>query len=139
MRNPVANLFLRLHTWASGQDENFTSESFAYVLQHLVEHDPAAGVRILHRLTAGRLGLPPQDAAFVTITTQVSVAEGRPDIEIGTPDHLVYVEVKVEAELGERQLERYRSALARSGYAHLGFARTLPNHNAAHPQASRAS
>ena len=118
MRNPAANLFLRLHTWASGQDENFTSESFAYVLQHLTEHDPAVGARIVRRLTGCRLDLSPQDAEFVTITTQVSIAEGRPDIEIRTPDHLVYVEVKVEAELGEQQLERYRSALTRSGYAY---------------------
>ncbi len=43
MAPPVNNLFLRLHKWASRQDENFLTESLVLVLDHLLVLAPAAG------------------------------------------------------------------------------------------------
>ena len=70
------------------------------------------GIALTNRLS----GLPEQDRfehpESVVIATQIIVHEGRPDIEIRAGEKtLVYVEVKHDAPLGVRQLERYLSQL----------------------------
>ena len=45
------NLLVRLHKWAFRQDENFLTETFAYVLEYLCEHEPEAASDIIFRLT----------------------------------------------------------------------------------------
>jgi hypothetical protein len=47
----------------------------------------------------------------VTNTTQVTIDEGRPDIEIWTPQPLLYVEVKVESLVDLEQIQRYLEEL----------------------------
>ena len=111
------NLLVALHRWASSQDENFITEAFAHLLRHLLSHEPRVGVELLRFLTKGRLRVTEDEAAKVAVTTQVETAEGTPDIELRTPDHLACVEVKVESGLGPRQLERYRRILNGSGVA----------------------
>ena len=102
-----------LHRWAWRQDENFVTEAFAHLLCHLRDHEPDAFVGLLNYLTGPepkhRLDRP----ETAKITTQVTKDEGRPDMEIRSGDHLVYVEVKVESGLGWRQLKRYRTALGK--------------------------
>jgi hypothetical protein len=51
MANGDDNLLLRLHRWASRQDENFTTECFAHLLQYLLKNQPAIAFRILDNLT----------------------------------------------------------------------------------------
>lgn len=109
------NLFARLHKWAARQDENFLTESLAVVLEQLLILASEAGVRLVSRLTDGFLDLVPGDASAIEIHTQVETGSGRPDLEIGTPDRLVWVEVKVESELRAGQLEGYRVLLRNSG------------------------
>ncbi len=116
-----ANLLVRLNNWAQNQHENFVTEAFAYLLQHLLAEDAAAGVHLLRRLTGGMLNLPVEEAHLVSISTQTEVEQIRPDIEITAPGWLVYVEVKVEAPLGDNQLGRYRATLGRAGVAHTGL------------------
>lgn len=108
------NIFTSLHRWALGQEENSVSEAFAFLLQHMLRHEPELGVDLLRRLTGNSLSIPPRDAAEVSISTQVTVEQKRPDIEIRTPHWLVYVEVKVEAPLSSMQLANYRERLASS-------------------------
>ena len=66
--------------------------------------------------TNGLFNLQEQNVAHVEIGTQYSIVEGRSDIVIMFPNHLVYIEVKVESGLGHRQLARYRLDLAQSGH-----------------------
>jgi hypothetical protein len=116
------NLLLRLHKWARRQDENFHTEALVHLLRHLLQNEPVAATNILKGITGEVLDLVPAEMASVNINTQVSTLEGIPDIEIKkVPDHLVYVEVKVEAELGELQLESYREALTKSGFKRMGL------------------
>lgn len=110
-----ANWFLRLHKWAVRQDENFTTEAFAIVLQVLLEREPAAGVQLVKMLTGGFLDVPAEQAKIIDLRTQVETTEGRPDLAIRTSDGLVWVEVKVESDLRAGQLEGYRRALQQSG------------------------
>jgi len=110
----VDNLLFALHRWAWRQDENFLSEAFAHLLRRLLAYEPAAGADMLSFLTDGRLSVPRDKAERVEVTTQVTTAQGRPDVELRTTEHLAYVEVKIDAGLGWRQLERYWAALAES-------------------------
>ncbi|WP_159452273.1 PD-(D/E)XK nuclease family protein [Singulisphaera sp. GP187] len=90
------------------------TEAFAHLIRHLLENEPDAALRILESLTAGTIIATAAKATAVKVTTQVTTVLGRPDIEISTLDTLVYVESKVESELGDRQLERYLEELAKA-------------------------
>src|SRR5947199_5621957 len=98
MASPANNLFLRLHKWASRQDENFLTESLAVVLEQLLILAPAVGTRLVSRLTGSFLDLTPEDAGAIEIRTQVETGQGRPDLELLIPHRLVWVEVKAESE-----------------------------------------
>ncbi|MBY0523912.1 MAG: hypothetical protein K2R98_10970 [Gemmataceae bacterium] len=109
------NLFARLHKWAARQDENFLTESLAVVLEHLLILAPAVGTQLIRRLTDGFIDVQPEDAGSIVIVPQVEARQGRPDLEISIPYRLVWVEVKVEADLRTGQLEGYRVLLRESG------------------------
>src|SRR3982751_1135786 len=99
MASPANNLFLRLHKWASRQDENFLTESLAVVLEQLLVLAPGVGVRLVSRLTGGLIELLPEEASLVEVATQVERVVGRPDLEIRAPGRLTWIEVKAESEL----------------------------------------
>lgn len=104
------NLLLTLHRWASRQDENFITDAFTHLLQKLILNDSRAGIGIIEKLTGKRFPAE-SDPASIRISTQVTLAKGRPDLVISWPLYLIYVEAKVESGLGKRQLERYLEEL----------------------------
>jgi len=113
------SLFSRLHSLALGQDENFTTESLAIVLEHLLAACPPAGLRLAELLSAGLVSSSTVDAALVSVTTRSHTDDTNiPDVEIATQDRLVFLEAKVKAPLGPKQLSRYRTALAKRDQAH---------------------
>jgi hypothetical protein len=105
-----SNLFVRLHKWALRQDENFLTEAFAYVLEHLVKYEPQAAASILSHITNGLISSP-ADMPKVVIRTQVRGEQGIPDIELRTDKHFVIIEAKGDAPAYEDQLRRYRTKL----------------------------
>lgn len=109
------NLLVKLHKWAVRQDENFLTESFAHLLQHLLDHEPVAAVQLAARLTGGLIQLPPEHARQLELRTQVVADEGRPDLELRTADQLAVVEVKSESPPNADQLSRYQQRLRLSG------------------------
>lgn len=111
------NLFARLHKWAAikGQEENFFTESLALVLEHLLILAPEVGVRLVRQLTDSFIDVTPGDASTIEIHTQIETGSKRPDLEIGVPDRLVWIEVKVEDKLRKGQLEGYRVLLRGCG------------------------
>lgn len=112
---PSSNLFVRLHKWASRQDENFLTESFAYLLQHLIEHEPEAAVHLVASLSGGLIRLKPEQAKLLSIESQAVADEGIPDLILRTAEQIAVVEVKSESELRANQLARYRKLLTESG------------------------
>jgi hypothetical protein len=118
------NLLIALHRYASSQDENFATESFVHLLRHLLSHDPVVGLRLISRLidaeseSSEAINLNATSPDLIRVNTQVTLDEGRPDIEIAWPDYLVYVEVKVDSMLGHDQVERYLRALHLSSVPH---------------------
>lgn len=109
------NLFARLHKWAARQDENFLTESLAVVLEQLLILAPEVATRLINQLTGGFLDVPPAESTSIEIRPQVETGQGRPDLEISTPSHLVWVEVKAESDLRTGQLEGYRVLMSTSG------------------------
>lgn len=110
------DLLTRLNQWAYRQDENFMTEAFVYLLQYLQKHEPKVAARLLSQITNNHLKVKTEECNDITISTQVSTDQGRPDIEIKTSKSLVYIEVKSESGLGVMQMKRYRTALEKSGY-----------------------
>ncbi len=77
-----------------------------------MERVPNEGLAFVERVCGLPEGVRLEGAESVVISTQVTVGEGRPDIEVrsGT-DTLVYVKVKHDAPLGAGQLEYYLAKL----------------------------
>jgi hypothetical protein len=106
----TSNLLTSLHRWAWRQDENFITDAFAFLLRRLLTDDEPVGIGLVRYITGDRFP-DASDATTIRVRTQVTVAQGRPDIEISSSNHLVYIEAKVESGFGELQLERYLAAL----------------------------
>lgn len=114
MANSEDNLLLALSRCSDRQEENFTTEAFSYLLRHLARNEPRVAVTILDSLVDGSLRFAEEDCRTIQISTQQRSPEGRPDIEIVAPDLMMIVEVKVQADLGRRQLESYWEILKKS-------------------------
>jgi hypothetical protein len=112
------NLLQALHRWATGQDENFTTDAFAHLLRHLVSEEPKAAARILARITGREcwdsLLQAPPESRKVEIVTQDPGMEGVPDIKIKAPGVLVYIEAKSGSDVDPDQLRRYRREIERA-------------------------
>jgi hypothetical protein len=112
------NLLINLSKWAKRSFENFTTETFVHLLRHLQEHEPTIACHLLSEMTGGEktgVKLVESDVKDLKFNTQVTHSGGRPDIEIVAPGYLIFIEVKVSAELGKGQLTRYRKVLEDSG------------------------
>lgn len=109
------NLFQNLHKLNSGWDEDFLTESFAYLLQYLFKNEPAVGKVLLHQILENRLALDDIDVGGVQVRTQVNTNLGTPDLWLDSKDHIVCIEVKVDSDFGDDQLIRYRKILDESG------------------------
>jgi hypothetical protein len=108
------NLLVRLHKWAIRQDENFLTETFAYLLEYLAENEPEAAAEIVARITGRIITLSPHHMRVLDVQTQIGGEEGITDIELRTGQHFVIIEVKIEAQATEEQLRWYRRRLDHS-------------------------
>jgi len=105
----MTNLFSSLNRWAHRQEENFFTEAFVFLLNHLLENETESGKRLLNWLCFD--GENHFLDEFPTVSTQFVTDEGRPDVSIKAPGIFVLIEVKKGSGLGDRQLERYRKVL----------------------------
>jgi hypothetical protein len=104
----IPNLFKALSHYGSSQSENYLTESFVHVLRVLKVRARPSLVEMVRRLPGlNEIAQADRDVS-VKISTQSSLAEGRPDIrfDIGL-DLKVFVEVKDWAPLPPGQLESY--------------------------------
>ncbi len=120
------NLLLSLAKWARSSEENYTTEAFVHLLRHLQQHEPTIVQGLLKNVCdlliekkeKGKQEIDlsmPLEAKDLEFKTQVGYTLderiSRPDISIVAPNYLIFVEVKVSAELGFDQLARYRAIL----------------------------
>ena len=97
------------------QEENYITEVFASLLIYLVQNEWKFSAKFFSFLTQRKFNLWNFRPNDINIRTQTTTDLGRPDIEIFTPDYLIYIENKVEARLEKNQIERYKEALEKSG------------------------
>jgi len=108
----VNGLFSSLSRYAFRQEENFLTETLVYLINLILEREKKIGLDIFANLCGAKVSVWFENAPTISISTQFTVEEGRPDIviEVGT-DKLVFIEVKHDSSLGFEQLERYYSHL----------------------------
>lgn len=114
------NLLLALHKWAEDrrQDENFTTEVFAYMLKHWIWAEPSFGRGVLSKLISDFLKLTDTDCSELDAITQRRVDGNQPDIRIETRDARdlqIIVEVKVREPVNWLQIKGYSDELRDSG------------------------
>ena len=101
-----------LSRFAFRQEENFLTESLVYMLNLILEREKEIGLSILANLCGEGFAAGLGNAANISITTQFTVDEGRPDTVIQVDsDKVAFIEVKHDSSLGAEQLERYYSNL----------------------------
>ena len=115
------NLLVKLQRWArlKQQDENFTTEAFAHLLEYLFKHDPDSGLKLFGVLTGWKKGgwLSEEKWETVEFTPQYQTKhEGRPDIRIAGDEFCIFVEVKVDAAVKTSQLKKYQKALGEENW-----------------------
>jgi hypothetical protein len=113
---PEDNLIVKLQIGPARQGEDFLTEAFAHLIRSLVAIEPGAAVRFLAWLGGERVGFAACHPGEVKVRTQVGSETGRPDLEIRASDRRLLVEVKLDAGLGHRQLERYQAELDREAH-----------------------
>jgi hypothetical protein len=108
-----SDLFTVLSRWAHRQGENFTTDSFVFVVNELLNREPLAARSLLRWLCFGK----EQTSAFVSgdvqVRTQQRFFEGIPDIVVRATDIYVLIEVKKGSDLHRGQLQQYYDLLAR--------------------------
>jgi hypothetical protein len=110
------NVFSCLFRYGCGVDENYLTESLVFLVRLLLERMPEEGLALVNLLSGDSQGALFSNPHSLEISTQITVEQGRPDIDIRDGSEvLVYVEVKHDSGLGWDQLERYRAQLRASG------------------------
>jgi hypothetical protein len=117
MDNEPKNLFSVLSHYDPSAEENYLTESFAYLLRMLVRKIPDQAFRFINSM-AGPLPVHSiSDKETVSINTQKALGKyGRVDLAIEEADDtLIYIEIKHDSPLGSGQLEAYYQALKSAG------------------------
>ena len=105
------NIFSALAKYNSAIDENYLTEAFVFVINSLLQKERTIGLEILTRLCVENNEFSFDMDEVISVSTQETTEQGRPDIKVSSPDKLIYIEVKHDSPLGYKQLERYKRAL----------------------------
>jgi hypothetical protein len=112
------NLLVALYRLAHRQQENFTTDSLAHLLRHLVRHEPTTALGVLDWLTDSNMFSGLGHPALCVRTQAATDENGIPDIRVESDDLYVIVEVKLDAVLTLDQVEAYERELRRCRRAH---------------------
>lgn len=108
------NIFSTLSKYA-GAEENFLTEAFVYLINELLRREYEGGKTLIQKLIGKEKNIF-SDYYPISVVTQSTLEEGRPDICIQTSqDKLFFIEVKHDSPLHPGQLEAYYSELIKSG------------------------
>jgi len=110
------NLFIRLHHWASRQDENFTTEAFVYLLKHLQSSEESSFVNIISNLSGNLISPSTDKAQEIKISSQKHIENTIQDIQVQTPNKLIFIEIKLGSPIERKQVSTYLDLLKNSQY-----------------------
>lgn len=124
MDNFLNNLF----QWAHRQGENFVTEAFVFLLNHLLDHDKTIGLDLINWLCWEDVAPTFVESNRPTIITQRRNEDGTPDIRITSDKSMALVEVKQWSPLHTNQLDRYWNTLndSRAEFQSLVLLTVLP-------------
>jgi hypothetical protein len=108
------NIFLALAKYNSARDENYLTEALVFLINSLLSREHSIGLEILTKLCVKHDEFSFSTGEIISVTTQETTEQGRPDIKVASPDKLIYIEVKHDSTLGPQQLKRYEKALESS-------------------------
>lgn len=105
------NIFSALAKYNSAIDENYLTESFVFVINSLLEREHPIGLEILTRLCVENNEFSFDTDESISVSTQETTEQGRPDIKISSPNKRIYIEVKHDSPVDPEQLKRYKKEL----------------------------
>lgn len=114
MHDSSLNIFLALSRWAHYQEENFTTESFFFLLKAILDKNPEEGRELLSFISGPDI---PKDIDLSNPKFDLQAlteGEGIPDARITTKDCLLLIEVKVSALFSDSQRKAYEREIERS-------------------------
>ena len=88
------NIFSALAKYNSAEDENYLTEAFVFVLNSLLIRECAVGCEILTKLCTENKEFSFDPDEVISLSTQETTEQGRPDIKVASTDKLIYIEVK---------------------------------------------
>jgi hypothetical protein len=114
MLNNSDNIFATFSHYCAAEEENFLTESFAYLLKRVCRIRPDAAAKLINKITGSLPVHPIEDMKTVKISTQRFLGKyGTVDMAIEeVEDTLVLIEIKHDSPLGPKQLQRYCEALS---------------------------
>jgi len=108
------NIFSALAKCNSARDENYLTEAFVFVIDSLLQKEPSIGLEILTQLCVNNNEFSFEADEDISVSTQETTEQGRPDIKISSPNKLLYIEVKHDSVFDPDQVVRYKKALESS-------------------------
>jgi len=114
---PDEDIFSALAKYNSARDENYLTEAFVFLINSLLARECPIGLEILTQLCVENNEFSFGIGEDISISTQETTEQGRPDIKVSSPDKLIYIEVKHDSAVDPQQLARYKKALEPSAAA----------------------
>jgi len=113
MANKPENIFMALSRYDLSAEENYLTESFAYLLGMICQRKPDDALRLINKITGPLPVHPIANIAAVSIRTQKTLGKhGQVDMAIEEgQDTMVFVEIKHDSPLSKGQLESYYQAI----------------------------
>lgn len=104
------NVLLALNK-LSDSEENFLTEAFCHLLEHLRSSHSKGFSSVIDLLTSRRVIVAEGNQAHFNVATQVTAGNDTPDIVISGPHSRVIIEVKDQSPVDVPQLRRYSKLL----------------------------
>ncbi len=108
------NIFSALAKYSSANEENYLTEAFVFLINSLLVRERPIGLEILNQLCVENNDFSFDMDEDISVSTQETTEQGRPDIMVSSPNKLIYIEVKHDSPVDPKQLKRYRKELESS-------------------------
>ena len=105
------NIFSALAKYNSATDENYLTEAFVFLVNHLLAEEQTIGLEVLTQLCVNNDEFSFETNENISVSTQEATKQGTPDIKISSLNKRIYVEVKHDSPVDPDQLKRYKSDL----------------------------
>ncbi|GAI22738.1 unnamed protein product, partial [marine sediment metagenome] len=105
------NIFSALAKYNSATDENYLTEAFVFLVNHLLAEEQTIGLEVLTQLCVNNDEFSFETNENISISTQEATKQGTSDIKISSLNKRIYVEVKHDSPVDPDQLKRYKSDL----------------------------